>query len=122
MTVLLTMPIFFFPVGREATVSKDSVPYKDILQKHVQDQKLPSPRYKDVKEEENTLSTVSFKTRGAYQTKEPAKSKKEAEQNAAKAVLEMLKVKARDANYKGALQEYATKENSSGIPTYYTYR
>ncbi|XP_035694048.1 uncharacterized protein LOC118428164 [Branchiostoma floridae] len=109
-------------VGREATASKDSLPYKNILQKHVQDQKLPSPRYKDVKGEENTLSTVSFKTRGAYQTKEPAKSKKEAEQNAAKAVLEMLKVKARDANYKGALQEYATKESSSGVPTYFTYR
>ncbi|XP_066267097.1 adventurous-gliding motility protein Z-like [Branchiostoma lanceolatum] len=109
-------------VWRVATVSKASASYKDILQKYVQDQKLPSPRYKDVEGGETTLPAVSFKTRGAYQTTEPAKSKKEAEQNAAKAVTEMLKVTAKNNNYKGALQEYASKDSSSDIPKYYTYK
>ncbi|XP_078695236.1 uncharacterized protein LOC144924156 [Branchiostoma floridae x Branchiostoma belcheri] len=110
-------------VGRVATGSKNSMAYMNILQKHVQDQKFASPRYKDFEEGGTTLSSVSFKTRGAYQTKEPAKSKKEAEQNAAKAVIEMLPhVTAKGTNYKGTLQEYVTKENPSGIPRYYTYK
>ncbi|XP_019634616.1 PREDICTED: uncharacterized protein LOC109477712 [Branchiostoma belcheri] len=110
-------------VGRVATGSKNSTAYTNILQKHVQDQKFASPRYKDFEEGGTTLSSVSFKTRGAYQTKEPAKSKKEAEQNAAKAVIEMLPhVTAKGTNYKGTLQEYVTKENPSGVPTYYTYK
>ncbi|KAI8498884.1 protein of unknown function (DUF4559) [Branchiostoma belcheri] len=110
-------------VGRVATSSKNSTAYMNILQKHVQGQKFPSPRYKDFEEGGTTLSSVSFKTKGAYQTKEPAKGKKEAEQNAAKAVIEMLPhVTAKGTNYKGTLQEYVTKENPSDIPTYYTYK